>query len=111
VSAASLILPGTPGEHLEIRSRLTGRDPVNCVRAIRVAGLAGRPEEQLELVRACGTMPSRTVRECQEWLGRALTVVSNGRFAQEGCARLTSTAQESCRAGAGESRTPLITFA
>jgi hypothetical protein len=111
VSAASLIVPGRPLEHLEVCAELTGRDPVNCVRAIRVAALAERPVEQAELIRACRRLPAPTVRECQEWLGRSLTVVSNGRFASQGCGLLTSRALSSCRVGADQARSPLITFA
>jgi hypothetical protein len=111
VSAASLIVPGEPREHLAVCSKLKGRDAVNCVRALRVAGLANRPVQQLELTRQCRTMPAAAVAECYEWLGRALSVVSNGRFDGHGCARLTGSARTSCRAGVAETRAPLITFA
>jgi hypothetical protein len=111
VSAASLIIPGRPLEHLAVCARLKGRDPVNCVRALRVASLAGRPAQQAELFRACRTMPRQAVRECQEWLGRALAIVSNGRFAKEDCPRFAGGARDGCRAGAAQSRAPLITFA
>lgn len=111
VSAASLIVPGQPLEHLAVCAGLRGRDPVNCVRAIRVAALAGRPREQAGLIRACSKLPRPSVRECHQWFGRALTVVSNGRFAGEGCSRLTGEARSGCRAGAAEKQAPLITFA
>jgi len=111
VSAASLILPGEPPEHLAACSALRGRDPVNCVRSLRVAGLENRPAEQLSLIRGCRSFPRAAQGDCYEWLGRALSVVSNGVFAARGCPQLPGTAAARCRAGAGTTGAPLVTFA
>ena len=111
VSAASLIVPGEPPEHLAVCAELRGRDAVNCVRALRVAGYENRPGLQDALIRQCETMPAEARLDCYEWLGRALSVVSNGVFRDRGCSQLDGEAGDRCRAGADDRRLPLVTFA
>ena len=62
------------------------------------------------MIRKCNLFPGATRSACYFWLGKALSVVTNGRFRNTGCPALTQTARAARVAGARSMNTPLVTF-
>jgi len=90
---------------------LSGRDVVSCLRSVPVEQIAGSPSRQVELIQTCAGVAGLAQGGCYEWLGRALTVVTNGRF-EESCGRLRYEATRArCTTGATHFRDALVTFA
>jgi hypothetical protein len=86
-------------------------DALNCIRGVVVPAVAGRPHEQLELIRTCSAFPKEAMWGCYSWFGRTLSVVTDGRFKRGGCSRLDPPhARYSCVAGARRTREALATF-
>ena len=111
VIAAALVVSVDPFDQLAVCARLGAADAASCVRGVRAQAVAGTPlAYQVRLVRQCVSI--RTARRaCYEWLGRALNVVDDGRFAATGCARLRyATTRATCLAGAHAYEAPLETF-
>jgi hypothetical protein len=48
--------------------------------------------------------------EFLRWLGKTITVVTDGAFARSGCPRLAPGARQACAAGARTSEDALVTF-
>ena len=71
-------------------SRSRGADVRHCVRGVRVPDLAQGPGcERLQLIRRCAHVAHGAQQAaCYRWLGMALNVVTNGRFATKGCPAL-----------------------
>jgi hypothetical protein len=101
ISGATLTISGDPFEQMRVCARLQGADSAACVRGVADQALAAEPHRQLALIRMCRT------RDCYEWLGRTLAVVTNGRFR---CAALASGARTACLAGRARMRDALVTF-
>ena len=97
--------------------------------AVIVADEATLPDEGATDPRAlCGAQPVVFVRPCwyrafvdnrpagprpacYRWLGKALAVVTDGRFGEEGCPQLAAgAARSACRAGASSMEGALVTF-
>jgi hypothetical protein len=112
VAAAALGAAGSnPFTLTTICSHLRGNDIANCLRAVPVEEVGPWRGRQLDLIRTCANLAAGARRPCYEWFGKALAVVTDGRFAPE-CGRLRSGAARSqCRSGAGRFRAPLVTFA
>ena len=110
VGAASLASSVDPFAQLRLCSRLSARDAASCLRGLAVQALTGKPTRQLALLRECGRMPRAVRRDCAEWLGRTLNVVTNGRFETRGCPKLEGAARPACVAGARLLGEPLLTF-
>ena len=100
ISAATLELSSDPFEQMRVCARLHGLDGRACVRGVADQALAGEPRQQLRLIRMCRTA------DCYGWVGRTLTVVTNGRFRCTALARGAGA----CEAGAAEMRDALVTF-
>jgi hypothetical protein len=89
VTAASLVASVDPFDQLEVCARMTPADARSCVRGVRVQGVAGTPlDYQVRLVQRCVAVARAARLACYSWLGRALNVVADGRFAERGCSRL-----------------------
>ena len=70
---------------------LRGGDVGNCVRGVRVPDLAQGPgSERLKLIRRCAHVDHAQQAACYRWLGLALNVVTNGRFATRAVRRSAS---------------------
>ena len=113
VSGASLLMSQSrvPVDHSLTCGGLTGTDTLNCLRGVVVPATAGRPSEQLRLIRTCRKLPTTTRWGCYAWFGRTLAVVTNGKFRNAGCGKLRAPhARHSCAAGADRSERPLRTF-
>ncbi len=112
ITGASVISSSDPFRQLTICSELRGEEAVSCVRGVVVPSLAQkRLKDQVRLVARCAQFGSSARQGCYEWLGKTLTVVTNGAFATQGCAKLATADGEAwCRRGARESGGALETF-
>ena len=110
ISAATLIVSSNPFAQMRICAHLHGRDAEACVRGVADQALAGRPAQQLRLIRSCRGIAGAARRDCYEWLGRTLAVVTNGVFGREGCVRLGASARSACLSGAARMNDALVTF-
>ncbi len=82
-----------------------------CVRGTKVQNLLGSPTETfVELIGGCERFPAAERLGCYRWLGRVLTVLTDGAFRDEGCTTLAQPAQEHCLRGAAQVDEPLATF-
>lgn len=100
ISGATLAISGDPFEQMRVCLRLAPADSAACVRGVADQALAGRPARQLALIRMCRT------QDCYRWIGRTLSVVTNGSFR---CDVLTH-GRRACVQGAAEMRDALVTF-
>jgi hypothetical protein len=100
ISGATLELSTDPFEQMRVCARLLGLDARACVRGVADQALAGEPRRQLELIRMCRTS------DCYAWLGRTLSVVTNGGFRCRALAR----GRGACETGASRMRDALVTF-
>jgi hypothetical protein len=111
VTAASLVVSVDPFDQLAVCARLGAADATNCVRGVRVQGVAGTPlSYQVRLVQQCVAVVAAR-RACYRWLGRSLNVVADGRFVDSGCRRLRYPAtRAACAEGARNYGAALETF-
>lgn len=112
ITGASVISSSDPFRQLAICSHLRGAEAVSCVRGVVVPSLAGAPlSKQVRLITRCAGLDPSARQACREWFGKTLTVVTNGRFATDGCARLVDNeAEAACRRGARTYQGALETF-
>jgi hypothetical protein len=101
ISGATLAISGDPFEQMRVCRTLRGRDAEACVRGVADQALAGRPAQQLALIRECHSS------DCYAWIGKTLAVVTNGGFR---CTALAARAQRACAAGTASIRAALVTF-
>ena len=64
----------------------------------------------MKLIEGCARLPASAQNRCYEWLGTALSVVTNGRFGRLGCGWLASADSRLCVAGANRMNRALVTF-
>jgi hypothetical protein len=107
VGGASLQASGDPISHVRMCAHLSGPDASACLRGVQVQALAGAPRRQLALIGRCSLLHRDTRRDCYEWFGRTLAVVTNGRF---DCARLAPAGRAGCSAGARRAGDALVSF-
>jgi len=113
IAGASLVAkPTSPLEQTRICANLERSDVASCLRGVRVQNLGpGDIGSQLRLMRVCRTLPRDEQHQCYSWFGLTLSVVTDGRFASQGCARLsTAAARAACARGASQMGRPLVTF-
>jgi hypothetical protein len=112
VTAASVIGSPDPALQLQICAGLGDRaDAAACVRGTKVQNLLGRPiGTYVQLIRRCEHFAGATRSACYRWLGKALSVLTDGAFGRAGCPRLAATARGDCRAGARRMNDALVTF-
>jgi len=113
ITAASVIGPPDPVDQLAICMELG--DPVDqssCVRGAKVQNLLREPPEAyVDLIGRCARFVEPTASECNRWLGKVISVVTDGAFETTGCPRLPSpAAREACLAGARAIDEALETF-
>jgi hypothetical protein len=107
VAAMAVTIGSDPLRQLAICRRLPAVDASSCVRGAAVQGVAGHPRAQSRLFGACGSLPRAARADCYSWIGRTLTVVTDGRFR---CASAPAGARNDCARGAGRSAEALFTF-
>jgi hypothetical protein len=113
MTAAALIGPPDPAAQLEICARLrTASDAADCVRGTKLQNLLDAPTAvYLALIDRCGRFPVEARAPCYRWLGKALAVLTDGRFGRRGCGRLRApAARRECEAGAARMEEALVTF-
>jgi hypothetical protein len=112
ITGAAVIGPTDPAAQLELCAALA--DPADaraCVRGTKVQNLLDAPiDTYVELIEGCERFPAASRPGCYEWLGKALAVLTDGRFATRGCPRLPASARASCAAGARTMDEALVTF-
>ena len=85
------------------RPRLHGarrRDTYNCLARRQRAGARREAVRAAPLIRTCGDLPDDDPLGCYSWIGRTLSVVTDGRFGPSGCAAARAEhALVSCGAG------------
>jgi hypothetical protein len=112
ITAAAVVGPPDPSAQLAICSELRGVEAESCVQGTKVQNLIASPFEDLvALIRQCEGFPAQTAPACYRWLGKVLSVVTDGRFEQAGCPALPQpAARRECVRGARSSDGPLVTF-
>jgi hypothetical protein len=111
VAAASLISSPDPVVQFRICSHLRGVDVVSCLRGVGTQNLPDAFASGLQLIKRCGSLAASSRAGCYSWFGRTLSVLTDGRFAKEGCRQLTSRIGRTwCAAGARRMNDALITF-
>jgi hypothetical protein len=111
VTAASVIGPVDPAAQLALCAGLREEDAVSCIHGTKVQNLLDRPlATYVGLIRGCDGFAGPTRLECYRWLGTTLSVITDGAFGRDGCARLAADAGKACSAGARRMEDPLVTF-
>jgi hypothetical protein len=112
MTAASVIGPSDPAAQLAICAGLADpTDAANCVRGTKVQNLLDAPiAEHVALIERCERFAGRAQGACYRWLGKTIAVLTDGRFAAEGCSRLAAGARRECEAGAAAIDEALVTF-
>ena len=113
ITAASVIGPPDPVEQLQVCAGLADpSDATNCVRGLKVQNLLGYPTAAyVDLIDRCPVFLGPPREACFRWLGKALAVLTDGRFARVGCPRVESASgRRACFAGARSMEGPLVTF-
>jgi hypothetical protein len=112
ITAASVIGPTQPVEQLALCARLPEADAAECVRGTKVQNLLGQPLDTfVDLADRCEELPGGSVDACYRWLGKVVTVLTDGRFETEGCPRLAGPGpREACVEGARSADEALVTF-
>jgi hypothetical protein len=112
ITGAAVIGPPDPAAQLELCAALA--DPADaraCVRGTKVQNLLDAPiDTYVDLIGGCRRFAAAARAGCYEWLGKAIAVVTDGRFAEEGCPRLPAAARAQCAAGARTMEEALVTF-
>jgi hypothetical protein len=112
IAGASVIGPPDPAAQLELCAGLSAAaDAAACVRGVKVQNLLKEPAGAYErLITGCEGFAAAARPACYRWLGKALTVVTDGRFADDGCPALEPAAARACTEGARSAEEPLETF-
>ena len=113
ITGAAVIGPADPEAQLQICAALAAHaDAASCIRGTKVQNIIGATTAQyVRLIRGCETFGQATRPACYRWLGKALAVVTDGRFGEEGCPQLAAgEARSECLAGAASMEGALVTF-
>ena len=90
ITGAAVIGPPDPAAQLEICAALDAdADAASCVRGTKVQNLLKEPPAAYDqLIEGCADFAPAARPACYRWLGKAITVVTDGRFERTGCPRL-----------------------
>ena len=112
ITAASVIGPADPEEQLAICAQLpVPGEAASCVRGTKAQNLLGAPIEAfVRLIGRCRLFADGARGACYRWLGKTITVVTDGAFARTGCPKLDGEARRNCAAGARSVDEALVTF-
>jgi hypothetical protein len=111
VAGASLELELPPVEQTRLCGTLPAADAVVCLRGVAVQATTGHRTQQFALLAACRRFPEGARDGCVSWFGLTLQLVTDGRFAVDGCPTLPIAGEvAACLAGARRSRGPIVTF-
>jgi hypothetical protein len=112
VIASVVVAADDPFTEMDICVSMRRPAAADCVRGVRVADLNESPlSEQLRLIRRCAHVWHGAQNACYRWMGTALNVVTDGKFADDGCSELMFDAtKRACKDGADSYDGPLETF-
>jgi hypothetical protein len=111
VAAASFELLLPPLEQTRLCGTLSSVDAVSCLRGVGVQATTGHPAQQQALLAACRRFPEAARDGCVSWFALTLQLVTNGRYAAEGCPQLpTARERAACLAGTRRAAGPIVTF-
>jgi hypothetical protein len=113
VTAASVIGPADPAEQLRICAALPRpRDAVSCIRGTKAQNLLGSTTaDYVRLIRRCETFGRALRPACYRWLGKTLSLLTDGEFGKAGCGALRAgEPRRHCEAGARTINEALVTF-
>ena len=111
ITAASVIGPPDPADQLAICAQFRGPDALSCIHGTKVQNLLRYPiRTYVGVIKGCSRFRGATRTGCYSWLGKTISVVTNGRFRTVGCAKLARAARRACLAGARSMNGPLETF-
>ena len=84
---------------------------MSCIHGTKVQNLLGSSTATyVGVIRNCAVFRASARRACYFWLGKTLSVVTDGRFRRDGCPALSPAARAACVAGAKSMNGPLVTF-
>ena len=113
ITGAAVIGPSDPAVQLRICAALAApTDAADCVRGTKVQNLLdASTRDYVRLIEGCEHFAADARAACYRWLGKALAVVTDGRFARSGCPKLaTAAARRYCEEGARTMNEALVTF-
>ncbi len=111
ITAASVIGPPDPADQLAICAQFRGPDALSCIHGTKVQNLLRYPvATYVGVIQGCNRFSGSTKNGCFSWLGKTISVVTNGRFRTVGCVKLAPAARRACIAGARSMNGPLETF-
>jgi hypothetical protein len=111
ITAASVIGPPDPADQLAICAQFRGPDALSCIHGTKVQNLLRYPiNTYVGVIEGCDRFAGSTRLACYGWLGKTISVVTNGRFRTAGCGKLAGSARRACVAGARSMNGPLETF-
>jgi hypothetical protein len=111
MTAASVIGPPDPAVQLQLCAALLAPDAVSCVRGTKVQNLLEYSlTTYVDLIRRCRLFGAAARTACYRWLGKTISVVTDGDFGRSGCPRLREPARTACARGAVTIDEPLVTF-
>ena len=112
ITGASLIRSADPFQQMVSCTHLPAAVEVACARGVRVPAVALSPAaDRLGLISDCAAFARSARFGCYWWLGKALNVVTNGRFEASGCPRIGNAfGRRTCAVGASAYEGSLVTF-
>ena len=113
ITAVSVIGPADPVEQLRLCAALaSSADAASCIRGTKAQNLLGSTTaEYVRLIRRCEMFGRATRPACYRWLGKTLSVLTDGEFGgAAGCGALAPEARRQCEAGARTMDDALVTF-
>jgi hypothetical protein len=113
ITGAAVIGPSDPAAQLRICADLEAPlDAAQCVRGTKVQNLLhSSTRDYVRLIEGCERFAAEARAACYRWLGKALAVLTDGRFARSGCPQLAAAdGRRHCRAGARTMNEALVTF-
>ncbi len=112
ITGASVIGPADPRRQLALCAQVPGADALSCIRGTKVQDmLAYSPKIYPILIADCANFHGALQVGCYRWLGKALGVLTDGKFEQTGCPLMPTTAgRRACVQGVRAMNGPLETF-
>jgi len=112
VTGAIMTGPADPRAELAICTGVRASDALSCIRGTKVTNmLSYDPRIYPILIGDCEHFGGAVQLGCDRWLGKALGVLTDGKFLQTGCPLLaTAAARRACAAGVKSMNGPLVTF-
>lgn len=111
ITAASVIGSANPLKQIRVCAALSADDDVTaCIHGVKSQNISAEVD-MVRLIRRCSWFTGSVARDCFEWFGKTLAVVTDGRFKRVGCPRAGGRqARRACERGSDRSGEALVTF-